>query len=141
MGQGFQRIFFDRDTDMPLIRHGAVANIPALLDDGMSNDISLNSDSGDSGNAALAAVSSGRGGKSWKEKAGRSHGKDGYKFGDLTRRVMMKMKSKEGQLETNDLTASFADNDVSPRGHLPSRTPPLVERPVDVVQGNLQEEV
>ena len=90
---GFQNVFFDKDTQMPAIKQGAVAQLPALLEDGQAGK-GRGPTQADVEMAALQSMGT-QGTRTWKEKAGRTDGSEGYKFGDVSRHLYRKVAGKD----------------------------------------------
>jgi len=97
-----QQAYFDKDAEHQAIKLNALRHLPEIVFG--NGHLQERCDSTSSSNAsneglALAEAPTGcvqstlRSRKTWRDFAGRSNGKDGYKFGDITRGVLAKSKA------------------------------------------------
>jgi len=102
-----QQTYFDRDSEFLGLKLGAIRHLPEIIFDSghflescRSTSASSNEGLAPAEDAAGSALHHGdyiqrtsRSRKTWREYACRSSGKDGYKFGDITRGVLAKSRN------------------------------------------------
>lgn len=110
-----QNIYFDNDTQLPTIRVSSISQLPNVLivEEGEKESHALSQQEIE--HAVEQEFSSfNNNKKTWSEFAGRTTGKEGYKFGDLTLGVVTAMglrKPPAKQVTRGEL--SLNDNDTS----------------------------
>eukprot|EP00927_Polykrikos_kofoidii_P028994 TRINITY_DN25146_c0_g1_i1.p1 TRINITY_DN25146_c0_g1~~TRINITY_DN25146_c0_g1_i1.p1 ORF type:complete len:402 (+),score=74.08 TRINITY_DN25146_c0_g1_i1:78-1208(+) len=103
---GFQQAYFDENTVQTAIKAGAVRDFPSAVFGHCDNaGESLENVS----NAPSFVSKSSTVKKSWRDFSRRSSGRDGYKFGDLTRGVVSKVRKKK---ETKDIADNGSEEDI-----------------------------
>jgi hypothetical protein len=90
---GFQRIYFDEQDDLPTIKKSLVRFVPEVVFPPLSSALAaIGNSSEDCSDAELRQ----RIKPTWRDSSGRAEGKEGYKFGDLTRTLLQKTRKGTG---------------------------------------------
>jgi hypothetical protein len=110
-----QNIYFDNDSQLPTIRVSAIQDLPNVLMDDTSDKAPSQAEIESAVQEQLLHPSKRK--QTWSEFAGRTSGKEGYEFGDLTLGVVtavgLRKKArrpvKRGQLSLNGMNETRPD--------------------------------
>lgn len=110
-----QNIYFDNDSQLPTIRVSAIQDLPNVLMDDTSDKAPSQAEIESAVQDQLLHPSKRK--QTWSEFAGRTSGKEGYEFGDLTLGVVtavgLRKKArrpvKRGQLSLNGMNETRPD--------------------------------
>jgi hypothetical protein len=91
--QGFQKIFLGEDPLYPLIKIGIVEKLPNILAGAQATGTLKKLTTKDLESLDIGSK------RSWAKYAGRKQGAEGYKFGDLTRHLLHKVKPAPAVVE------------------------------------------